>query len=218
MKTAIPIVHLLVLCLTSSVFAGLEWEQTTQVFHPGIEDTQATASFTFVNVGDQPVTITQLRSSCGCTTTRLAKRTYQSGEQGVIIATFKFGKRQGYHKKTIAVTTEGPDESITNLEIAAHIPELLKVRPNLVCWKRGEEKEPKTISVVVAYPQPVKILEVRLNSDRFVSTVKTIVEGKEYEIHVEPVDTDKPVVTTLDIETDLPSEGRKVFRSYSLIR
>jgi len=211
-------VLLLALCFSCHAFAGLEWEQAEQVFHPGIKDTQATAAFTFINAGDRAVTITQLKSSCGCTTARLAKRTYQPGEQGVIIATFVFGKRQGYQKKTIAVTTDEPGDSVTNLEIAAHIPELLKIRPNMVCWKRGEQRTPKTISVVVACPQPVRVLQVKPGSDRFVSSVKTVVEGREYEISIEPIDTDKPVVTTLDIETDLPSGERRVFRSYSLIR
>jgi hypothetical protein len=38
--------------------------------------------FTFVNAGAQPLTVTDLRASCGCTTPSLPKRTYQPGERG----------------------------------------------------------------------------------------------------------------------------------------
>ena len=50
-------------------------------------------TFAFRNIGDDPVTIMRVTSSCGCTTPRLDKRTYAPSESGAITARFEIGQR-----------------------------------------------------------------------------------------------------------------------------
>ena len=88
--------------------AGLEWSERRVTMDAAPGQKQAEAEFVFRNTGEEPVTITQVWSSCGCTTTALEKRTYEAGEGGRITATFVFGSRVGRHVKTLRITTDEP--------------------------------------------------------------------------------------------------------------
>src|SRR5476651_2168195 len=91
--------------LTTAAFAELKWDKPVQQFQRTPDDKEIDAHFTFRNVGSTPVTIKTLRSSCGCTTARMEKKTYAPGEQGEVIVQFVFGSRKDVHRKTVTVTT-----------------------------------------------------------------------------------------------------------------
>jgi hypothetical protein len=196
-------------------FADLQFDETELVFHPTINDTESTGLFRFVNVANTPITIKEVKTSCGCTTAGLAKRTYLPGEEGVIMATFRFEERQGRKSKRIFVTTDASSEPI-QLTVTAHIPEVLKIRPTMVWWKRGEEATAKTVTVHVRADQPANLMQISFSAEGFDSSVKTIKPGREYQITVTPRQTEKPVVASMSIQTDLPRRG--TFRSYAMIR
>jgi len=64
---------------------------------PGVRPSDAAveAGFAFRNAGDAPVTITGVRTSCGCTAAALEQKTYAPGESGRIDVRFGFGARTG---------------------------------------------------------------------------------------------------------------------------
>ena len=68
------IISFLFLALATPVFAQLKWEKLEQTFGPGPLDKQVVAKYRFTNVGTSPVTIKDVRTSCGCTTAALEKR------------------------------------------------------------------------------------------------------------------------------------------------
>ncbi|MEO7168141.1 MAG: DUF1573 domain-containing protein, partial [Chthoniobacterales bacterium] len=75
--------------------AALVWESTVANLHPTIADKTAVAHFKYKNTGDQPVRITSVHASCGCTTAALAKDVVEPNESGEITATFTIGDRSG---------------------------------------------------------------------------------------------------------------------------
>jgi Protein of unknown function (DUF1573) len=52
--------------------AQLKWESLEQKFKPSPLDKVVVAKYRFTNVGTSPVTISEVRTSCGCTTAALA--------------------------------------------------------------------------------------------------------------------------------------------------
>ncbi len=68
-------------------------------------------SFTFKNVGEQPLVINQAIASCGCTVPEYTKEPIQPGKTGEIKVTYNgTGKFPGHFKKTVTVRTNGAVE------------------------------------------------------------------------------------------------------------
>jgi len=92
--------------------ADLEWE-TQRINHTAsIADDKAEVAFKFTNTGDKPVTIESVRTSCGCTTAELDKKTYAPGGSGKVTTTFAFGDRTGTQHKRITIRTSTPAPGI----------------------------------------------------------------------------------------------------------
>ncbi len=68
-------------------------------------------TYTFTNVGDQPLIINQAVASCGCTVPTYTKTPIKPGEKGTLVVTYNGkGKFPGHFKKTITVRTNGVPE------------------------------------------------------------------------------------------------------------
>ncbi|EFA43784.1 hypothetical protein HMPREF0645_1798 [Hallella bergensis DSM 17361] len=81
-------------------------------------------TFTFTNVGDQPLIINQAVASCGCTVPSYTKTPIKSGEKGNITVTYNGkGKFPGHFKKTITIRTNGVPE-MTRLYIEGNMQEV----------------------------------------------------------------------------------------------
>lgn len=80
-------------------------------------------TFTFRNVGGQPLVINQVMASCGCTVAEYTKTPIAPGETGTIAVTYNGkGKFPGAFKKTITVRTNGAVE-MTRLYIKGNMHE-----------------------------------------------------------------------------------------------
>ena len=77
-------------------------------------------SFAFTNTGDAVLTIEAIKPSCGCTTTTLAKMSYEPGEGSEIEVAFA-PKGAGFQSKTITVLSNAANESTKRLTISADI-------------------------------------------------------------------------------------------------
>ncbi|MBM3839068.1 MAG: DUF1573 domain-containing protein [Verrucomicrobia bacterium] len=77
--------------------------------------------FKLVNVGDQPLEITDVKPSCGCTTAGQWSRSIPPGESGTIPLQLETSRFAGVVSKTISVTTNDRTEPVRILEIKADI-------------------------------------------------------------------------------------------------
>lgn len=74
------------------------------------EDGKVTHVFTFTNISQTPVTVTNVRASCGCTTPSWSRQPVMPGEQGVVTATYSAKGRPGKFHKSITVTLSNGTE------------------------------------------------------------------------------------------------------------
>lgn len=74
---------------------------------------QATWEFKFTNVGKEPILITNVQATCGCTTPKWTKEPVKKGESGVITAVYNSKGRPGAFNKSIIVNSNAKTDSKT---------------------------------------------------------------------------------------------------------
>lgn len=74
---------------------------------------EVTCSMQFVNTGDTPVAITDMRVTCGCTTPRYPKGEIAPGDTAAVTVTYSALGRPGRFKKKVYVYTDADDERHT---------------------------------------------------------------------------------------------------------
>lgn len=104
--------------------AQIKFDKTTHNFGSFSEkDPKVTCTFTYTNVGEQPLVVNQAIASCGCTVPEYTKTPVQPGEKGEIKVTYNgAGKFPGHFKKSITVRTNG-DVEMTRLYIEGDMTE-----------------------------------------------------------------------------------------------
>ena len=127
MKKLILTTVLLVFGMTTMMAqkpAQIKFEKTTHNFGTFSEkEPKVTCTFTYTNVGEQPLVVNQAIASCGCTVPEYTKNPVKPGESGEIKVTYNgAGKFPGHFKKSITVRTNGSVE-ITRLYIEGDMTE-----------------------------------------------------------------------------------------------
>jgi hypothetical protein len=132
--------------LVPSALAGLSWDSREVTARPSPGASTATAEFHFRNIDGTAITIASVHPACGCTTAKLEKTRYASGEAGMLIVTFTIGDRTGPQRKTIEVQEAG-EKAPDVLTLAVPLPEPMKVSPGALEWRIGGAPEAKDIQV-----------------------------------------------------------------------
>lgn len=87
----------------------IQFESTTHDFGKIHEEGgKVTGTFTFTNVGDSDLVLTNVRPGCGCTAANYSKEAIAPGQKGYIEATYNPYNRPGAFNKNIRVTTNEP--------------------------------------------------------------------------------------------------------------
>lgn len=104
--------------------AEIKFDKTTHNFGTFSENNpKVTCTFSYTNVGEQPLVINQAIASCGCTVPEYTKTPVQPGERGEIKVTYNgAGKFAGHFKKSITIRTNGAVE-MTRLYIEGDMTE-----------------------------------------------------------------------------------------------
>ena len=95
----------LMCAFAGSAFGQLTWENPEQTFNSKPQDAVGGGEVPIYQYRQSALKIQNVKTSCGCTTTALAKTEYAPGESGEIEAKFIFAGRTGKQEKAITVTT-----------------------------------------------------------------------------------------------------------------
>lgn len=74
-------------------------------------------TFTFLNQGDAPLEIEQVRSSCGCTAALVSARSIPPGESGEIRTTFDSSRFRGNVLKTVTLYSNDPAQRTAQFQL-----------------------------------------------------------------------------------------------------
>ena len=124
----IAFIAFMLVCGFTTVFAQkaaeIKFDKLTHNFGTFSEKNPVvTTTFTYTNVGEQPLVINQAVASCGCTVPEYTKTPIKPGEKGEIKVTYNgTGKFPGHFKKSITIRTNGVVE-MTRLYIEGEMTE-----------------------------------------------------------------------------------------------
>jgi len=219
MKLSTTFLALLAVLLVGATAQGeLKWEQREIELRPGLNDDTAVALFKYQNTGPNPVTVTGVKASCGCTVPSLKSNVIAPGEKGELTATFKIGNRTGVQQKTVTVQTDDSANPMTVLMLRAFIPTLLEVQPALVHWNANEPLKPKVITVKAGKDSPVNDLSITSSSPDFVTKIDADRGAREWKISVTPKDNTQTRSATFTIKPDQPNPPKLFYAQARVTR
>lgn len=124
---------------TSEKYPEIYFEDTIITINNLVEGQTAVANFAFENIGDAPLVIADVSTSCGCTVAQnWPREPIHNGEKQIISVTFDSRQRPGENEKSIFVVTNA-NPSTTELKLKA--------------WVIGPESDPtSTPSIDIKEP------------------------------------------------------------------
>lgn len=140
-------------------------------------DGPAEFQFNFTNTGSEPVTITNVRASCGCTTPAWTNEPVMPGGEGFIKVVYDPKNRPGPFHKTLTVTTTGKRSTI-----------ILRIQGKV-------EPKPKTIED--DFPTVVGAMRVKYRSFNLGRVFNNGPANKEFTVYNQ---SEKPLIFKPDTE------------------
>jgi len=187
-------------------FAALAWKTTDLALTAKLGQPAVTATFPFTNTGETPVRITEIVTSCGCLTTKLAKEVWGPGESGELTAELSTAGLVGRRENTITLVSDDRPGKPQILSVALSVPEAFVVQPRFVFWRKGEKAEPKSIAVTLHDPATMRITAVKAMSPGVSARLSPGASPGAYAIVVVPADTTQTLQTTLQLKVTVGGE------------
>jgi len=99
-----------------------------------------------------------------------------------------------------------------------HIPVMVVVEPKTVSWQIGGEATPQKIRITMNDERPVHVTAVTSSSPAFSTQLKTLEDGRLYELVVTPNKIGTPGMGILRIETDAALEKNRLQQAFAVVR
>jgi hypothetical protein len=145
MQNALKIALLVCLCSFASVVWAapkLVVKQTEYDFGQVYQGESVQHAFLFSNQGDEPLLVTKVRSSCGCTAALVSSRELKPGESGEIQANFDSTRFQGKISKTIYLYTNDTTQPVAQLYIKGAVKEMVQITPKQINFGTVPPEQP----------------------------------------------------------------------------
>lgn len=100
--------------------AEIKFEKETHDFGKIKQHSDATYHFKFTNTGKEPLIITDAKGSCDCTVPEWPKQPIRPGESATIKVKYDT-KKVGLFNKTVTITSNARNESVSELKITGTV-------------------------------------------------------------------------------------------------
>lgn len=162
--------------------------------------------FVFTNLGTAPLKILSVQTGCGCTSAGAWDRQVKPGETGIIPIQFNPVGLSGEITKTVRVASNDPDEPDAALEITGTVFKPIEIRPMLTFFSLSDESTKQAthvIRIVNNLEEPITLSDLECTNSLFRTELKTVVPGREFELHVSlvPPFTVGSASTTIHLRT-----------------
>lgn len=97
-----------------------------------MEETTLTNAFIVYNPGDEPIGITRVRPTCGCTFARAETNTVHPGAEVRILFAYKAGRNGGPQKKQVILFTSETQKNQYRMKFTAHVETYFKKPVNSI--------------------------------------------------------------------------------------
>jgi hypothetical protein len=145
-----------VVLLASSSAFGQNWARkmftvTSHDFGSVARGAKAEFRFPVANVFGEDIHVASVRSSCGCTLTRVEKSLLKPGEKGAIVAALNTRAFYGHRGATLTVTFDRPYYAEMQMQVKAYIRPDVVIHPGSVQLGRIDHQQPAEAKVTIDY-------------------------------------------------------------------
>jgi len=147
-------------------------------------------TFILKNVGDETLLISDVSTSCGCTTAGDFEAEVAAGGETELPVTFDPTSFGGEIHKLVIVKSNDPERPETYLRIQGHIWEPVELLPTLMSFKVSSsttELKPQSFRLINNLEKPLDPKIKRQSSQLAKIEILEVDTGKEYKILVQPV-------------------------------
>jgi Protein of unknown function (DUF1573) len=122
--------------------------------------TPVTHAFRVRNAGTGPLTITAVRTSCGCTAAQPTKTNLLPGEESSIAVSFDTRTDHGPAVRTITVITNDPEHQPLQLTMRGDVKVQVAANPSIVTFEKTTRGHERTQQVTVTDEMPDRTFSV----------------------------------------------------------
>ncbi|MEM9157793.1 MAG: DUF1573 domain-containing protein, partial [Verrucomicrobiota bacterium] len=177
---------------------------------------------------DKSITITETKTTCGCTVPQLEKKTFEPGEAAGLDVLFDAKGKSGSYTKKIFVYTDEKEEKPYELTLKVDVPRAIQLNPRVQIWRKGSELDTKSYTIKFHDQYPVTLTRMVDRKDPekaingFKYEIETVRPKHEYKIHVTPLSTEsKNQINLVGFSSDEDPEIADRLRShliYAMVR
>ena len=203
-------------------FAGkLTFPEPVKELKAGPDETKVKVDFPFTNSTDKTVVVKETVGDCSCTSIEISggKTAYEPGESGVIRLNFDIGAAVGKVEKGASIWVDGDpkDAPSQRLTMKVDIPVLVEMEPKTLKWHVGQEMEAKTIKFQMHGDKPIHIKSVTPSTENFIQELKTIEDGRSYELVVTPKNLKSKALSIFRVETDCEVSKHRTQQVFAVV-
>jgi len=211
---------LLVSCCLSPVQAELVWQQRSIRLDVHPLQVEERAVFHFTNTGTEPVDLLSVRTTCDCLKAIPDTNRIEPGASGTLNAVFDFRDKTGPQRKSIAVRSSDNPQKPVILYVEANVPIAYTPEPARLEWRLDGELAPKISRLVNRLTDPMHLTSVESSSEQFITELKPIRDGYEYEVSVVLREDAFPEAAFITVYTGSPDafEESRTYRIDVFIR
>lgn len=207
MKTYFITLLILMTCSVAvksqQVGPSISWDEPTYDFGDVKEDGgKVTHKFSFTNTGSEPLVITNVRPSCGCTSSDYTKEPVPAGGKGYVSASFNPLRRVGKNSKSVTVTTNGTPPTTT-----------LRFTVNVLAKPRTIEDDfPRVMGDLRLKTNHLALMKI--TTEEVKNGDIPIVNTKDFDINIEFRNVPAHIKVTTEPETLKPGAKGKIKVTY----
>ena len=143
--------------------------------------------FIFTNTGTATLEVTDVRPGCGCTTAGAWTKTVEPGQTGTIPIQFNSGNFSGPVQKNVTVTCNVASQPQTILYFKGTIWKAIDVNPTYAYFTPladAQTNDTRIVRIVNNTDEVLTLSAPESANTSFKAELKTIKEGKEFELHI----------------------------------
>jgi hypothetical protein len=169
----------------ASVAPKLEVSSSVWDFGEKWSGEKAETTLTLKNVGDAPLHIERVQSSCGCTTAQVDNKVLQPGQTEEFRVSYSTTKRTENVRQKILVYSDDPANPVTMIQVRGRVRQLLELSPpnGLSFGPLGrDETVTKSVQIKCTYTAPITLRLEESEFDHLNVRLEEIEAGKRYEL------------------------------------
>lgn len=182
------------LLIASVCQAKIKWDSNELKLGADLGGRTCEFAFVFTNVGKLPIEFDTPSASCACTLVEFDETVFLPGESGVVKGTYNTSGRRGSNRVTITASGNEIDGEVRRpfadkLKLIVMVPEIVKITPGIILWRKSEGISTKTIRFEINKASPVSLKQANVSTNAFLTEWREIKAGESYELLASPIST-----------------------------